>query len=398
MPELGVDVRRHDHAYRVCVGNFAAARLFDVIAEQAPARSYIVAVDAVVDDLHGIADEVEDRPGWRVIRLPAGEEHKKVADFLSLCERALAYGVDRNTVLVAVGGGVVGDVTGFAAAVLLRGLRYVQVPTTLLAQVDSSVGGKTGINMAGGKNLLGAFHQPELVVASSSFLKTLSEREYLSGLAEAVKYGVIGDAGFYERMVRESRRTATRDPIHLGEVVAHCCAMKAGIVGGDERESDGRILLNLGHTFGHALEALAGYDGALLHGEAVAIGMAMAAEFAAGHGMLEPPVALGLRNDFKRFGLPRGLGDVCDGRKEADIVCRMATDQLAAALARDKKAADGKLRLVLPAAIGACRLYTGVPVDEVVDFMRAFCANAGNAGGRKLRASSRASENSYNSL
>src|SRR5699024_4344759 len=208
--------------------------------------------------------------------------------FARLCEDLLQAGVDRRTTLVALGGGVVGDLCGFAAAVLLRGIDFVQIPTTLLAQVDSSVGGKTGINTTTGKNLVGAFHQPRLVLADTSALATLPERHLLAGYAEIVKRGLLGDAGFFNWLEGHARLLLDGDPQARRTAIHRACAMKAEVVAADERESGRRQLLNLGHTFGHALEAECGYGDDLLHGEAVAIGMVLAFELSVQLGHCPP--------------------------------------------------------------------------------------------------------------
>ncbi len=370
MRELTVEVKRRDHRYDILVGDFLALGWPAAVERRVQAEKYLAVVDARVAELLGADRAAAGRPGWRVLRLEAGEARKGLADYAALCERILAMGIDRQSVLVAVGGGVVGDIVGFAAATLLRGIRFVQVPTTLLAQVDSSVGGKTGVNMAGGKNLLGAFYQPELVLIDPAFLAALPGREYLAGLAEVLKYGVIADRAFFDRLNGAAGALARRDAAALEEVVAHCCRMKAEIVGADESVTGRRGLLNFGHTFGHALEALSGYDGTVVHGEAVAVGMAMAAAFAAGRGLIEAAGAEALRGGLRRHGLPADLGEL--GRTETRRVNwheAMRPEALEAALAKDKKAAAAGLTLVLPYAIGDCRLVKGVPVAEVAAFM-----------------------------
>src|SRR5271166_2715942 len=210
------------------------------------------------------------------VLLPPGEETKDLDHFGRLVEEILALGIERGTMLVALGGGVVGDVTGFAAATLLRGIDFVQIPTTLLAQVDSSVGGKTGINTAAGKNLIGAFYQPRLVLADTGVLSTLPRRELLAGYAETVKYGLIRDAEFFAWCERQGNALCALEPDPLRHAIVTSCKMKSAVVAADEREEGDRALLNFGHTFGHALEAETGFGAALLHGEAVAIGMALA--------------------------------------------------------------------------------------------------------------------------
>jgi 3-dehydroquinate synthase len=262
----------------------------------------------------------------------------------------------RDAVVVALGGGVVGDIAGFAAAIYQRGIDFIQLPTTLLAQVDSSVGGKTGVNHPGGKNLIGAFHQPRLVLADTETLATLPPREYAAGLAEVVKYGLIADAPFFAWLEAHATALLAREPAAVVAAIRRCCELKAAIVGEDEREADRRALLNLGHTFGHAIEVRAGY-GAWLHGEAVATGMAMAARFSARLGRLDAAVPARLDALLARLGLPvQAPGD----DPEAFIT----------AMNMDKKVLAGRLRLVLLDAIGAARLTADFPAPELAAFLR----------------------------
>src|SRR5215467_2298727 len=237
------------------------------------------------------------------VLLPPGEETKDLDHFGRLAEEILTFGIERGTMLVALGGGVVGDVTGFAAATLLRGIDFVQIPTTLLAQVDSSVGGKTGINTRMGKNLIGAFYQPRLVLADTDTLATLPRRELLAGYAEIVKYGLIRDAQFFAWLEIEGPAVRALAPDALPRAVLTSCAMKAAIVAGDEREEGERALLNFGHTFGHALETETGFGPRLLHGEAVGLGMVLAFDFAARLGLVAPAEAERVRRHLGGLGL-----------------------------------------------------------------------------------------------
>lgn len=371
MLEISLEIKRRNHNYNICIGGVPGQKMFQEIERRVPAASYVVAADRKVAELYFPEPEKMFGQRWRLYRIEAGEEHKTAGDFVALVEKILQDGMDRKTVVVAVGGGVVGDLAGFAAATLLRGVRLVQVPTTLLAQVDSSVGGKTGINMGGGKNLLGTFYQPELVIIDPAFLATLSKREYLAGLAEVAKYGVIGDRDFFDSLIQQAGPVAERDSGTLANIVAHCCRMKADIVGSDEKESAQRQLLNLGHTFGHALEALAGYDGTLLHGEAVSIGTVMAASFAVKEGTMAAEEAAMMESGFAALDLPRSLDDiVLTTEKRAELAERICSDRLAAALGMDKKAAVGGLTLILPTAIGKCRIVKNVSVTTVADHIR----------------------------
>jgi 3-dehydroquinate synthase len=266
--------------------------------------------------------------------------------------------------LIALGGGVVGDITGFAAATLLRGIDFVQIPTTLLAQVDSSVGGKTAINTAAGKNLLGAFYQPRLVLADTGALATLPRRELLAGYAEIVKYGLIADAEFFDWMDAEGDRICDLDPAAINRAVLTSCRMKADIVAGDERETgDSRALLNFGHTFGHALEAETGFGDALLHGEAVALGMVLAFDFAVRLGIAPGQDATRVRRHIARLGLP------CD-LNAAGLAHR--ADRLLAHMGKDKKVRDGRITLILPRRIGDAYVMREARPED----LRAFLADA----------------------
>jgi 3-dehydroquinate synthase len=294
--------------------------------------------------------------------LPPGEATKDLAHFGRLVDDVLACSIERGTMLVALGGGVVGDICGFAAATLLRGIDFVQIPTTLLAQVDSSVGGKTAINTAAGKNLLGAFYQPRLVLADSGALATLPRREILAGYAEVVKYGLIADAGFFDWLDADGGRVCDLDPAALNRAVLTGCRMKAEIVAADERETgDARALLNFGHTFGHALEAETGFGDALLHGEAVGLGMVLAFDFAVRQDICSGQDAIRVRRHIARLGLPTKLSDIgLAGRPDA----------LLAHMGKDKKVRDGRITLILPRRIGDAY----VARDATAEDLRAFLA------------------------
>jgi len=278
-----------------------------------------------------------------VIAVDPGEGAKSFAGFESVMNQLLADRAERRDMLIALGGGVVGDLTGFAAATLLRGVDFVQIPTTLLAQVDSSVGGKTGINTSYGKNLVGAFYQPKLVLADMDVLSTLNRRDLLAGYAEVIKYGLIDDADFFARLEAQGAdMLAAMDTDALTDVVAYCCRAKARIVSEDEREGGRRALLNLGHTFGHALEAVAGYDGSLLHGEGVALGMVMALDCHARrtHGDMTGRGRLIAHLDA--VGLPARPGQVQLSNRQG-----FDTDGVIDAMAGDKKVEDGNMVFIL---------------------------------------------------
>ena len=300
----------------------------------------------------------------QAIILPPGEGTKDLAHFGRLVDDVLACGIERGTMLVALGGGVVGDICGFAAATLLRGIDFVQIPTTLLAQVDSSVGGKTAINTAAGKNLLGAFYQPRLVLADSGALATLPRREMLAGYGEVVKYGLIADAGFFDWLDAEGGKVCDLEPAALNRAVITSCRMKAEIVAADERETgDARALLNFGHTFGHALEAETGFGDALLHGEAVALGMVLAFDFAVRLGIASGQDATRVRRHIARMGLPSELGAIGLADK---------ADALLAHMGKDKKVRDGRITLILPRRIGDAYVMRDARPED----LRAFLAEA----------------------
>jgi 3-dehydroquinate synthase len=270
--------------------------------------------------------------------LPDGEQFKTLEQYAAIMDFLLERRHSRSTTLIALGGGVVGDMTGFAAATYQRGVEFLQIPTTLLAQVDSSVGGKTGVNHPRGKNMIGAFYQPRCVVADTGVFATLPPREYRAGLAEVLKYGIIRDAGFFAWIEAHAGECVARDPAALAHAVRRSCELKAEVVAADEREADLRAILNFGHTFGHALETLTGYT-TLLHGEAVAIGMVLAADLSARQGMLGWAEARRVKQAVAALGLPVRAPQL----PAPDVI---------AAMGMDKKVVSGRLRLVLATAIG----------------------------------------------
>jgi 3-dehydroquinate synthase len=292
------------------------------------------------------------------VLLPDGEQYKTLAHLNSIFDELLTRRHNRTTTLLALGGGVVGDMTGFAAAAYQRGVDFIQVPTTLLAQVDSSVGGKTGVNHPLGKNMIGAFHQPRCVVADSGTLRSLPPREFSAGLAEVVKYGLICDPQFYAWLRQSMPGLVARDPALLDEAIYRSCANKAKVVAADEHEGGVRATLNLGHTFGHAIETAQGY-GEWLHGEAVAVGMVMAADLSARLGWLQAGEVDDLRALLVAAGLPIAPP------KE------MSPEQFLALMAVDKKVLDGQLRLVLLSAVGAAVVTSDFPLQALHDCLEA---------------------------
>jgi 3-dehydroquinate synthase len=315
-----------------------------------------VVVDETVSSLHGErlrraleAAGVETH----FLAIPPGEASKSFAGLADVTDRLLALELDRGDMIAAFGGGVVGDLAGFAAAIYKRGIDFVQIPTTLLAQVDSSVGGKTAIDTPRGKNLIGAFHQPRLVLADLGVLDTLPAREMRAGYAEVIKYGLLGDFAFFEWLEQNGPAVVAREPQALAHAIARSVEMKAEIVAEDEREAGRRALLNLGHTFGHALEAEFGFDDALLHGEAVALGCAQAFRFSAFLGLVSSQEALRAERGVAAAGLPVRLNEI--GPET------LSADRLIGHMMQDKKAEGGRMTLVLARGIG--QAFTAKDVD-----------------------------------
>jgi 3-dehydroquinate synthase len=360
-------VELDDRGYDILVGPGLIATAGEHIRPLMRRKQAIVVTDETIARLHlrPLLDSLDAADiAHHTIVLPPGEGTKDLAHFGRLVDDVLACNIERGTMLVALGGGVVGDICGFAAATLLRGVDFVQIPTTLLAQVDSSVGGKTAINTAAGKNLLGAFYQPRLVLADSGALATLPRRELLAGYAETVKYGLIADIGFFDWLDAESDKVCSLQPAALNRAVITSCRMKAEIVAADERETgDARALLNFGHTFGHALEAETGFGDALLHGEAVALGMVLAFDFAVRHGICTGRDATRVRRHIEATGLPTELrANGLSGRPDA----------LLAHMGKDKKVRDGRITLILPRRIGEAFVMRDASAAD----LRAFLAEA----------------------
>ncbi len=314
-----------------------------IVSDTNVAPHYLVRVEAAF-----AAAETGKRVAVHV--LPPGEQEKTLARFGELMSVLARLGAHRDATLVALGGGVVGDLTGFAAACWMRGVRFVQLPTTLLAMVDSSVGGKTAVDLPEGKNLVGAFHQPAAVVADTATLATLPDRELRAGLAEVLKYGALGDAAFFDWVEANAAALRARDADALVHAIARCCTMKAGIVARDEAEGGERMLLNLGHTFGHAIEAEQGFGG-LVHGEAVAVGMVLAARLSSRLGLAPASDGERLAAVLQALGLPTVLP------------AGLEADALLARMRLDKKNASGRFRLVLWHGIGHAFVATGIDED-----------------------------------
>ncbi len=359
-----VEVKLGARSYAIVIRRGLIGSLGELIATLRPgAGTFIVTDTNVARHVLPAATAALESAGIKhgCIVVHPGEGSKSFGVFEQLCEAIIGARVERGDLIVALGGGVVGDLAGFAAAVVRRGLDYVQVPTTLLAQVDSSVGGKTAIDSRHGKNLLGAFHQPILVVADTALLDTLPVREFRAGYAELVKYGLLGDAGFFAWLEANWREIfeggAARD-----HAIAVSCRAKAAIVARDERETGDRALLNLGHTFGHALEAACGFSDRLLHGEAIAIGMALAFEFSATRqGLLPKAEAARVVRHLATVGLPTKIKDIPGTAP--------TLDRLMDLIGQDKKIRRGQLTFILARGIGSAFVETGVDTAEVRGFL-----------------------------
>jgi 3-dehydroquinate synthase len=350
-------------SYDILVGAGLAAEAGKWLAPLARGPLPVV-TDANVARLHlGALLEALKQAGIdaRPIVMEPGEGTKSFRGLETLCTQLLATGVDRGGLIVAFGGGVIGDLAGLAAGVLKRGIDLAQIPTTLLAQVDSSVGGKTAINTAEGKNLVGVFHQPKIVLADTGVLATLPRRELLAGYAEVAKYGAQGDAAFFAWLEANGAKALAGDDAAIVHAVAHSCRMKADIVARDEREAGVRALLNLGHTFGHALEAATGYSDRLLHGEGVALGMALAFRLSVKLGLCGGQDAERFIRHLKAVGLPAEIADIPGPRPSAD--------ELLKHMAHDKKVKDGKPTYVLLRGIGRAFVTSDVPIEAVKEIL-----------------------------
>ncbi|MFN2327882.1 MAG: 3-dehydroquinate synthase [Chromatocurvus sp.] len=336
----------------------------DLLGDAARLRPYIAGRQVVVISNTTVAPLYMERlrsalgsdPAVTEVILPDGESYKTLATVQQIFDSVLAAGHDRTTTFIALGGGVVGDMAGFAAACYQRGVAFIQVPTTLLSQVDSSVGGKTGVNHPLGKNMIGAFYQPQAVLIDTQVLHTLPPREFAAGLAEVFKYGLIRDPGFYGWLQEELPRLLAREEAVLAEAIERSCAIKAEVVAADEREGGVRAILNFGHTFGHAIEAAQGY-GNWLHGEAVAVGMLLAMRLSARRGWVSDDEVDALATLLEKAGLPL--------RPPAD----MTADVFLAHMFRDKKVVNGRLRLVLLRPLGRAAVVDDADAGEITDLL-----------------------------
>jgi 3-dehydroquinate synthase len=346
------------NAYEILIGQNWINALPEYLSSLNKASTSILISDNNVFPLYGEKVlQILHAAGFQVkfAIIEAGEENKNLATLEFLYNKMLDYGLDRNSSVIALGGGIVGDVAGFAAATYMRGISCLQIPTTLLAQVDSSIGGKTGVNLTKGKNLVGAFHQPKLVFIDIDFLKTLPKKEFLTGLAEIIKYGIIWDNDLFTYLETHQEQILANHSPALMHIIKHCCAIKAEIVSNDEKEAGLRALLNLGHTFGHAFETLTNYS-QFTHGEAVAIGTVYAARLANHLGYLPSNDKDRILKLISSFGLPTDYGTL---NKNA-ILQQMY---------KDKKSSGGKLKLILPEAIGKSDIFSNIDETAILKIL-----------------------------
>jgi len=360
-----VHVPLGDRAYDIMIGPGLIASAGGEIASRLKGRKAAIITDEHVAPLYLDALKASlDAAGIASadIVLPAGEKTKSFEHLVNVCDKVLEARIERNDYVIALGGGVIGDLSGFAAGIIRRGVRFVQVPTSLLAQVDSSVGGKTGINSRHGKNLIGVFHQPDLVLADTDVLNSLSKREFRAGYAEVAKYGLIDKPDFFTWLENNWQAVFAGGSARI-EAIAVSCQAKADVVVADERENGQRALLNLGHTFGHALEAATAYDSSrLVHGEGVSIGMVLAHEFSARMNLASPDDASRVEAHLKAVGLPTRMAEIPGALPPAEV--------LMDAIAQDKKVKGGKLTFILTRGIGQSFVADDVPASEVISFLK----------------------------
>ncbi|MDE0305308.1 MAG: 3-dehydroquinate synthase [Albidovulum sp.] len=364
VPE-SIRVELGERSYDILIGNGLLASSASYICPMLPRPRLAIIADPEVSSVYlsPLSESLESAGiKLEVYETIQGEAAKTWSELERIVEWLLSIETERGDFVAALGGGVVGDLAGFAAAVLRRGVRFIQLPTTLLAQVDSSVGGKTGINSVAGKNLIGAFHQPSLVLADISTLSTLDERNFLAGYAEVAKYGLLGDRNFFGWLERRVDSLKSGMPADLATAIRRCCELKAAIVAEDETERGKRMLLNLGHTFAHALEAATGYSDRLLHGEAVSIGCVLAAEFSCQLGYCGPDVPSRVRRHFRDAGAMNSLAEISGQLPPAEKFLDF--------MRQDKKSCAGRLRFVLFRGVGDAFVAHDVSSNATLNFLK----------------------------
>lgn len=360
-----INVGLGERSYDILIGSGLLEQAGGKISSLRPKAKCSIVTDETVASFHLASLEASLKSAgidYKTVILPAGEATKSFDKLSFLLDELLSHEIERGDLVIAFGGGVMGDLAGFAASVLRRGVDFVQIPTSLLAQVDSSVGGKTGINSSYGKNLIGAFHQPLLVLCDLDVLKTLDPRQFKAGYAEVVKYGLIKDAQFFQWLSDNRERVYNLETDALVHAIQTSCSMKAHVVSADEKEHGVRALLNLGHTFGHGFEALCGYGDRLLHGEAIAIGMVLAFEFSEQLGLCEKGLSQQVEAHFIAAGLPTRIQDIPNYQE-------FTVDALVDKMRQDKKVERGTLVFILTNAIGDALVYRKVTEDQLRKFL-----------------------------
>jgi 3-dehydroquinate synthase len=371
---LTVPVSLGDRSYEIVIGDGLLAEAGSLIAKLSPKARAAIITDDNVAALHlEVLQASLTKAGIQSseIIIPAGEKSKCYAEFERVCDAVIAARLERNDIIIGFGGGVVGDLAGFVAASVRRGMAFVQIPTSLLAQVDSSVGGKTGINSPLGKNLIGAFWQPKLVIADTALLHTLPPREFRAGYAEVAKYGLIDRPEFFQWLV-QNRLAIYEGGAARAEAIAECCRSKAAIVARDEYETGDRALLNLGHTFAHAIEAAAGYDGeVVVHGEAVSIGLSLAHHFSHHLGLCDEATAKSVDAHLRNAGLPIQIRDLGGhNRPGGQALATLTPDLMIELMMQDKKVQRGALTFILSRGIGKAFIAKGIATEDVHAFLR----------------------------
>ncbi|MGI5912802.1 MAG: 3-dehydroquinate synthase [Syntrophomonadaceae bacterium] len=354
MQELDVNLAKRSYTIKIAPG--LLGDISSLLSAVSSPEKIMLVSNPTVFQLYGnrVVKALENNQlTVRIALIPDGEKYKNMQEALDVLDKGLSFGLERGSAIIALGGGVVGDLAGFVAAIYQRGISFVQIPTTLLAQVDSSVGGKVGVNHSRGKNLVGAFHQPRLVVIDIDTLKTLNDREYCSGLAEVFKYGIVYDMAFFYYLREHLEKIIRRDQECLLHIIYHSCRIKSSIVAEDEREEGIRAVLNLGHTFGHAIEQLTSYN-IYRHGEAVAIGTRAATYLALDEGLVKEREAVEILQLYKKIGIPILFPD-------------LDPDKVYDAMLADKKVVKGELRLVLPRGIGGFVISEGMRKEKIIN-------------------------------